>query len=40
MMIGMMRRVISGNKTLYDASYAIGDKLTDEYVKPLIADKK
>ena len=40
MMLAMMRKVINGNKTLFDASYAIGDKLTDEYVKPLIADKK
>lgn len=36
MMISMMRKVISGNKTLFDASYKIGDNLTNEYVKPLI----
>ena len=39
-MIAMMRKVISGNKTEHDASVKIGQRLVDEYVMPLIKDKK
>ena len=39
-MISMMRKVISGKKSEHDASVNIGQRLVDEYVMPLIKDKK
>ena len=39
-MITMMRKVISGKKSEHDASVNIGQRLVDEYVMPLIKDKK
>jgi hypothetical protein len=39
-MINMMRKVISGKKSEHDASVNIGQRLVDEYVMPLIKDKK
>ena len=39
-MIAMMRKVISGAKTEHDASVNIGQRLVDEYVMPLVKDKK
>jgi len=39
-MISMMRKIISGNKTEHDASVKIGQKLVNEYVLPLVKDKK
>jgi hypothetical protein len=39
-MLKMMRKVISGAKSEHDASVSIGQKLVDEYVMPLVKDKK
>lgn len=39
-MLSMMHKIITGSKTEHDASVKIGQKLVDEYVIPLIKDKK